>query len=94
VDRTRALSETVEELRRSRERYSAIFENSPVDLAFLAVHPDGRIVCEDANPAWARHSGYSREFVVGRSLDEIFPAEQAEFAIIQYRRAIDTGKPV
>ena len=94
VDRTRALSETVEELRRSRERYSAIFENSPVDLAFLAVHPDGRIVYEDANPAWARHSGYSREFVVGRSLDEIFPAEQAEFAIMQYRRAIDTGKPV
>jgi PAS domain S-box-containing protein len=94
VDRTRALRETVEELRRSRERYSAIFENSPVDLAFLAVHPNGRIVCEDANPAWARHSGYSREFVVGRSLDEIFPAEQAEFAITQYRRAIDTGKPV
>ena len=57
ADRTRALSEAVEELRRSRERYSAIFENSPVDLVFMAVEPDGRIVCEDANPAWERHSG-------------------------------------
>ena len=94
ADRTRALSETVQELRQSRERYSAIFEHSPVDLAFLAIHPDGRIVCEDANPAWTRHSGYSREFVVGKSLDEIFPAEQADFATMQYRRAIETGKPV
>jgi PAS domain S-box-containing protein len=94
ADRTRALNETVEELRRSRERYSAIFENSPVDLSFLVVHPDGRIVCEDANPAWARHSGYSREFVVGKSLDEIFPPDQAAFATRQYRKAIETGKPV
>jgi PAS domain S-box-containing protein len=94
ADRTHALSGMVEELRRSRERYSAIFENSPVDLAFLAIHPDGRIVCEDANPAWARHSGYSREFVIGKSLDEIFPSEQAEFAIMQYRRVIETAKPV
>jgi PAS domain S-box-containing protein len=94
ADRTRALRETVEELRHSRERYSAIFENSPVDLALLAIQLDGRIVCEDANPAWARHSGYSREFVVGKSLDEIFPPEQAEFAIMQYRRAIETRQPV
>jgi PAS domain S-box-containing protein len=94
ADRTRALRETVEELRRSRERYSAIFENSPVDLAFLAIQLDGRIVCEDANPAWARHSGYSREFVVGKSLDEIFPPEQAEFAIKQFRRAIEIRQPV
>jgi PAS domain S-box-containing protein len=94
ADRTRALHQMLEELRRSRERYSAIFENSPVDLAFLAIHSDGRIVCEDANPAWARHSRYSREFVMGKSLDEIFPPDQADFAIMQYRRAIETGKPV
>ncbi len=94
ADRTYALSEAVEELRRSRERYSAVFENSPVDLVFMAVQPDGRIVCEDANPAWTRHSGYSRESVVGKSLDEILPPEQAEFATMQYRRAIETRMPV
>jgi PAS domain S-box-containing protein len=94
ADRTRALREMVKELHHSRKRYSAIFENSPIDLAFLAIQPNGRIVCEDANPAWERHSGYSREFVVGKSLDEIFPPNQAEFAITQYRRAIETKKPV
>ena len=65
-ERTRALSEVVDELRRSRARYSAIFENSPVDLAFMAVQPDGSIVCEDANPAWERHSGYARAAVVAQ----------------------------
>jgi PAS domain S-box-containing protein len=94
VDRTRALSEAVEELRRSRERYSAVFEYSPVDLLFMAVRADGRIVCEDANPAWVRHSGYSREAVVGRSLEEILPPEQAEFANMQYRRVIESAAPV
>ena len=27
----------------------------------MVVQPDGRIVCEDANPAWERHSGYTRD---------------------------------
>jgi PAS domain S-box-containing protein len=94
ADRTRALSEAVDELRQSRTRYSAMFENSPVDLVFMAVESDGRLVCEDANPAWERHSGYSRDFVVGRSLDDILPPEQATFATLQYRRAIETKEVV
>ena len=32
--------------------------------------------------------------MVGRSLEEILPPEQAEFANMQYRRAIETGQPV
>ena len=94
ADRTRALREAVDELRQSRARYSAIFEHAPVDLVVMAVEPDGRVVCEDANPAWERHSGYSRDFVVGRALDEILPPEQAEFAAMQYRRAIELRQPV
>jgi PAS domain S-box-containing protein len=94
ADRTHALNDVVDELRRSRARYSAIFEHSPVDLVFMVVEPDGRIVCEDANPAWERHSGYARDFVVGKSLQEVLPREQAEFATLQYRRAIETRQPV
>ena len=60
----------------------------------MAVEPDGRLVCEDANPAWERHSGYARDFVVGKSLQEVLPPEQAEFATMQYRRAIETREPV
>jgi PAS domain S-box-containing protein len=94
AERTRTLSDVVDELRRSRAHYSAIFEHSPVDLVMMAVRADGRIVCEEANPAWERHSGYPRDFVVGRSLEEILPPEQAEFATMQYRRAIESREPV
>ena len=72
ADRTRTLQAAVVALRRSRERYSAIFANSPVDLAFMAVQPDGNVVYEDVNPSWTRHSGISREDVLGKTLDEIF----------------------
>ena len=94
AERTRALSDVVDELRRSRARYSAIFENAPVDLVFMAVQPDGRIVCEDANPAWERHSGYTRASVVGRTLEEMLPPDQAAFATMQYRHAIESRQPV
>lgn len=94
ADRTQALQQTVAELRLSRERYSAVFEHAPVDLAMIAVQPDGHLVCEDSNPSWIRHSGFSREFVVGRTIEEIFTPEQAAFAMAHYRQAIETGQLV
>jgi PAS domain S-box-containing protein len=94
AERTSELRQAVEELRQSRARYSAIFEHSPVDLVITSVQPDGRIVCEEANPAWVRHSGYPLEAVVGRSLEEVLPAQQADFAKVQYLRAIETREPV
>jgi PAS domain S-box-containing protein len=93
-ERTRALRETVQELRRSRERYAAIFEHAPIYLAFMRAESDGRIVCEDVNEAWIRDTGFERSQVVGRSLDQIFPPDQAAFGIAQYRKAIETGERV
>ena len=92
--RTRALRETVEALRRSRERYAAIFAHAPIYLAFMRVEPDGRVICEDVNDAWIRDTGFDRAQVVGRSLDQIFPPEQAEFGLGQYRKVIETGEKV
>jgi len=94
AERTRALRETVEALRRSRERYAAIFAHAPVYLAFMGVQPDGRVICEDVNDAWLRDSGFDRDQVVGRSLDQIFPPEQAEFGSAQYRKVVETGERV
>jgi PAS domain S-box-containing protein len=94
AERTRALAETVAELRRSRERYSAIFEHAPVDLAFMAVQPDGRIVCENANPSLLRHQGFSRQQLVGKSLEEFLTPEQVSYARMHYQQVIDTGQPL
>jgi len=94
AERTLALRETVEALQRSRSRYSAVFNHSPVDLALLRVEPDGTVICEETNPAWTRHSGFTKEQVVGRSFRDIFNPEQAEFALAQYRKVIETGEKV
>ena len=94
AERTRALSATVEALRRSRERYAAIFAHAPIYLAFMRVEPNGRIICEDVNDAWLRDTGFDRAQVVGRSLDEIFPPEQAAYGLAHYREAIETGERI
>jgi PAS domain S-box-containing protein len=94
AERTRVLHETIEELRRSRERYAAIFAHAPIYLAFMRVEPDGRLICEDVNDAWTRDTGFERDQVLGRSLDQIFPPEQAEFGIGQYRKVIETGEKI
>ena len=94
VERTRTLNETVEELRRSRERYNALFAYSPIYLAFMRVEHNGRIVCEDVNDAWLRDTGYKREQVVDKALSEVFPPDLADFGVSQYRKVIETGKPV
>ncbi len=91
AERTRTLRQTVEALRRSRERYAAIFAHAPIYLAFMRVEPDGRVICEDVNDAWIRDTGFARAQVVDRSLDQIFSPEQAEFGLAQYRKVIETG---
>ena len=92
--RTKALREMVEALRASRERYGAILEHAPIYLGFMRVEADGRLVCEDVNDAWLRDTGFTREQVVGRTLEEIFSPEQAAFGLAQYRKVIETGEPV
>jgi PAS domain S-box-containing protein len=94
VQRTRALQDTVEALRNSRERYAALFAHAPVYIAFMRLEPDGRLVCEDVNDAWLRDTGFQREQVIGRTLDQVFDADQAAYGDAQYRRAIETGGPV
>jgi len=94
ADRTRALQDTVEALRNARERYAALFAHAPVYFAFMRLEPDGRLVCEDVNDAWLRDTGFQREQVLGRTLGDIFNAEQAEFGEAQYRKAIETGERI
>jgi PAS domain S-box-containing protein len=94
AERTKALQDTVEALRNSRERYAALFANAPIYIAFMRLQPDGRLVCEDVNDAWLRDTGFQRDQVIGRTLGEVFNVDQAAFGEAQYRRAIETGEPV
>ncbi len=94
LERTRAFQATLAALQDSRARHRAIFEHAPVDLVFLRVLPDGSIACEDANPAWFRHAGYTREQTAESSLQQLFMPELTQFVEAHFRRAIETGQPV
>jgi PAS domain S-box-containing protein len=60
-----ARKQAEEDLRLQRDHFMSLFSNSPVGIAL--VHVDGRVV--DVNDAFGRLFDYSREDVVGRSLD-------------------------
>ena len=94
AERTQALRDTVAALQRSRERNTAIFEHAPVDLAFLRVDDQGQLHCEDVNPAWTRHTGYSREEATGRPIGELLPPEHLARTLDLCRQVIGTGDKV
>ena len=57
-----------EAVRRSEERFSAIFHGSPVALA-LARLKDSRLI--DVNDAWEKMTGFTREEVIGQTSREL-----------------------
>jgi PAS domain S-box-containing protein len=93
-ERTRVLMHTIAELRRSRARYSAIFKNAPVELAFMSADPDGRLVCEDANPAWQQQMGFGRAEAMGLTLEQMFPPDVAGLVAGYAGQAVANGQPV
>ena len=63
-----ARKEAEQALRDSEEKFSKAFQNSPVTLAIYTLR-DGRYL--EVNGAFERITGWKREEVVGRTLDEI-----------------------
>jgi PAS domain S-box-containing protein len=57
-----------ESLRQSEEKFSTIFHSSPDALAFTTAE-DGTII--DVNEGFERQSGYSRDEVIGKTVNEI-----------------------
>ncbi|HRI53425.1 MAG TPA: PAS domain S-box protein, partial [Pseudomonadota bacterium] len=77
-----------EALRESQERFRAFMDNTPV--AAWQADADGRIVL--ANPAYAWFTGYSAAEVVGKTIDELFPPEQAQAYRTRDREVLRTGQ--
>jgi PAS domain S-box-containing protein len=80
----------IEELRYSRELFSAAF-NSSSDSSAIANLETGRIV--DINPTWLNNMGWTREEVIGKAGGELNawanPAERDRF-----REALNMGEPL
>lgn len=78
------------ELRRSRDRYSTLFERSPFNLAVIGVYPNDRFVYEDANPPLLESLGFARDQFVGLTPEEIFLPETAAYVKSHYRTCVAT----
>src|SRR6202012_589872 len=61
--------------------------------AMLYARDDGAFVYEEINPATLKLYGKAREEVIGRSVEEIFPAEMAAVLNGHLAEAMRNGKP-
>jgi PAS domain S-box-containing protein len=78
------------EIKASRDRYSALFEHSPLDLAVVDVRADGRFFYEEANPALLKSLGFTHDAFVGRQPSELFPPEPAAYVTERYSDCVRT----
>jgi PAS domain S-box-containing protein len=98
--RLRELNEKLEQLAEDRARQldasraqmQAILDNSPDWLTLFRATEDGRFIYEDLNPATECAYGLGRDQVIGRRLEEILGAEQAQLPLRLMRACIRTGE--
>ncbi len=71
-----AVANRTNELRESKEKYKALYENAP--LSYQSLNEDGCFI--DVNPAWLRTLGYERYEVIGKSyIDFLHPDWKGHF---------------
>ena len=84
--------ERARQLDASRAQMQAFFENSPDWLVLFRAIPDGRFIYEDLNRATEAGYGLGRGQVIGRTVEEILGAEQAQVPLHHMRACIRTGE--
>src|SRR5215470_10037645 len=71
---------------------SAIYQNIPGTLFYIAVEPDGEFRFLSISDAWLVATGLTREQVVGAQVRDIIPSPLREMVLNHYREAILTGQ--
>ncbi|MBL8919862.1 MAG: response regulator [Myxococcaceae bacterium] len=78
----------------SERRFRDIFVHSSDNILLYRVALDGRVFCEDINPAVERSTGYRRDDVVGREAHEVVPPVAASRLSERYQQAIRARVPI
>ena len=73
---------------------SAIYENVPGILFYIAVEPDGEFRFLSVSRDFLTATGLSREQVVGSLVRDIIPPPSREVVLDHYREAVRSGQPV
>lgn len=78
----------------AEHRFREIFEFSNDTIVLYRVEPDGRVICEDINPAGERITGLSRRAVIGRQAHEALPAAAADKLQRRYQECLEARAPI
>jgi|KBSMisStandDraft_5_1062788.scaffolds.fasta_scaffold01387_2 PAS domain S-box-containing protein len=81
-------------LRAREQELSAIYENVPGIVFYIAVEPDGEFRFVSVSRDFLLATGLDREQVVGSLVRDIIPPPSRELVLNHYREAIRSGKPV
>src|SRR5262249_17843614 len=74
--------------------YKEVFDHLSVCMFFVDVCPDGCFRYAGFNPAEEKVTGLSSEQVTGKLVEEVFEPELAQKLCRNYRRCVETGKPI
>jgi len=81
-------------LRAREEELSAIYENVPGIVFYIAVEPDGEFRFRSVSRDFLVATGLTREQIVGSLVGDIIPPPSRDMVLNRYREAIRSGQPV
>src|SRR5262245_24464987 len=81
-------------LRAREEELSAIYENIPGILFYIAVEPDGEFRFLSVSRDFLRATGLAREQIVGSLVRNVIPPPSRDMVLNRYREAIRSGQTV
>src|SRR5215831_12853743 len=81
-------------LRAREEELSAIYENVPGILFYIAVEPDGEFRFMSVSRDFLVATGLTREQIVGSFVRDIIPPPSCGMVLDHYREAIVSGQTV
>lgn len=78
----------------SERRFRDIFRYSSDNILLYRVALDGRVFCEDINPAGESSTGYRRDDVMGKEVHEVLPEVAASRLAERHQQAIRARAPI
>lgn len=81
-------------LAESERRFRDLFRYSSDTIVLYRVSLDGRVFCEDLNPAGERSSGMTRDQVIGKEAREVLPPLAAARLQERYEQAVRAKLPI
>src|SRR5215469_696305 len=79
-------------LRAREEELSAIYENVPGIVFYIAVEPDGEFRFLSVSRDFLNATGLSREQVIGSLVPDVIPPPSRDMVLNHYREAIRSGQ--